>query len=140
MFLSCFCCLIINEWHEGSTSASGLVVKSNVAIVGPRVRFSAGAVVLLLLSFGDIFSIFENHGSTNLVVSITQIFTLISFLISISSFYALFCFKMVENFVNQYVLIPPMIFFRIFIFAKKKICHFSKLCKRKQIRTVENEI
>ena len=27
-------------------SASGLVVKSNVAIVGPRVRFSAGALVL----------------------------------------------------------------------------------------------
>ncbi len=26
-----------------TTSASGLVVKSNVAIVGPRVRFSAGA-------------------------------------------------------------------------------------------------
>ena len=28
------------------SSASGLVVKSNVAIVGPRVRFSAGALVL----------------------------------------------------------------------------------------------
>ena len=27
-----------------TTSASGLVVKSNVAIVGPRVRFSAGAL------------------------------------------------------------------------------------------------
>eukprot|EP00985_Skeletonema_marinoi_P016380 scaffold8789_cov186-Skeletonema_marinoi.AAC.6 len=28
---------------RNATSASGLVVKSNVAIVGPRVRFSAGA-------------------------------------------------------------------------------------------------
>ena len=30
--------------------ASGLVVKSNVAIVGPRVRFPAGAVYILLIS------------------------------------------------------------------------------------------
>ena len=32
-----------------ASSTSGLVVKSDVAIVGPRVRFSAGALFCLLL-------------------------------------------------------------------------------------------
>ena len=35
--------------HALSGSTSGLVVKSDVAIVGPRVRFSAGALFCLLL-------------------------------------------------------------------------------------------
>ena len=34
-------------FFEKSSSASGLVVKSNVAIVGPRVRFPAGASELV---------------------------------------------------------------------------------------------
>ena len=36
-------------------SASGLVVKSNVAIVGPRVRFTAGAFFLLFWHQGSCF-------------------------------------------------------------------------------------
>ena len=37
----------------GSTSASGLVVKSNVAIVGPRVRFSARAFFIMCTTIID---------------------------------------------------------------------------------------
>ena len=35
------------------SSASGLVVKSNIPIVGPRVRFSAGAWHVLLIYFAE---------------------------------------------------------------------------------------
>ena len=37
----------IKVFFESSSSASGLVVKSNVVIVGPRVRFPAGASELV---------------------------------------------------------------------------------------------
>ena len=40
------------------TSASGLVVKSNVAIVGPRVRFSAGAESVILANHSELLHLF----------------------------------------------------------------------------------
>ena len=43
------------DQNRSEISASGLVVKSNVAIVGPRVRFTAGAFFLLFWHQGSCF-------------------------------------------------------------------------------------